>query len=266
MTEPDGDVGRIVDFGTVFNFRDLGGYRTSTGATVRRGRLYRADGLFRLSGPDLARFAALGIRTAVDLRRPDELAADGRIAEDLGLEYHHVCLQPEPWAPMRPEDGSHARYLADRYADIAASGLDGDAPIGTALRLISAGDTLPLVFHCAAGKDRTGVLAAVTLALLGVPDEEIARDYAVSAIAERRYFDWLRTTMPEFDAESGSVPAAAVPEAGHEPPERRDPAPVRTMLLFLAELRERHGSVPGYAREAGLTDAHLDQLRRHLLD
>src|SRR2546423_1121693 len=89
-------VERCVPFSTVFNFRDLGGYHTVDSRTVRWGRMYRSDGLFRLAAGDLDSFARLGIRSVLDLRRPDELAADGRIAESLDLAYHHVNFHGSP--------------------------------------------------------------------------------------------------------------------------------------------------------------------------
>src|SRR6266540_367612 len=82
---PTMTVERAVPFSTVFNFRDLGGYPAADGRRVRWARVYCSDGLWRLSADDFAEFASLGVRTVLDLRRPDELAADGRVAESLGL-------------------------------------------------------------------------------------------------------------------------------------------------------------------------------------
>jgi protein tyrosine/serine phosphatase len=145
------------------------------------------------------------------------------------------------------------RYLADRYAEMADGGIAGANPVGAALRLLIRDDMAPLVFHCAAGKDRTGVLAALTLGLLGVADDDIADDYALSADAERRYQEWQRRLAPERE------------EAGHAAPWMLNPCPREAMLLFLTELRERHGSVDAFARRAGLGDAEIARLRDRLL-
>src|SRR5439155_9395235 len=193
---------RTLAFSTVFNFRDLGGLVGVHGRAVRHGRLYRSDGLHRLAGDDLTDFAELGIRTVLDLRRPDELEAEGRIVDSPDRTYHHVNFQSEVWpeADLTPED--MPRFLADRYGEMADAALNGDVPVGYCLRLIADAQALPLVFHCAAGKDRTGVLAALTLSLLGVDDDDVAFDYARTAEArhrfarferERRREDWAMT-------------------------------------------------------------------------
>jgi protein-tyrosine phosphatase len=247
-------VERVVPFSTVFNFRDLGGYPAAGGRTVRWGRLYRSDGLFRLTEDDFTTFAALDVRTVLDLRRPDELETDGRIAAALDLYYHNVNFHADLWPPHELGPEAMPRYLADRYAEMADGGITGANPVGAALRLLVRDDLSPLVFHCAAGKDRTGVLAALTLSLLGVDDDDIADDYALSADAERRYREWQRTLSPDLPE-----------EAGHAAPWMLNPCPREAMLLFLTELRERHGSVAAFAGRAGLGDAELAGLRDRLL-
>jgi len=241
-------------FSTVFNFRDLGGYPAADGRTIRWGRVYRSDGLHRLVDTDLAAFAEVGVRTVLDLRRPDELANDGRIADSLGLDYHNVNFHPELWPEhdLGPED--MPRYLADRYAEMADAALNGSNAVGPALRLLVRADTAPIVFHCAAGKDRTGVLAALVLGLLGVDDDVIADDYALTAQSERRYWEWRR----------GQADAPA--ENGHLPAWIQNPCPREAMLYFLDELRGRHGTVEAYVRRTGVSDADLSALRAHLLD
>jgi protein tyrosine/serine phosphatase len=244
-------VDRVPTFSTVFNFRDLGGYATDDGRVVRTGRVYRSDGLFRLVGDDLERFATVGIRTVLDLRRPDELECDGRFEVADGVRYHHVCFQVDSWPPAYDlTDETLPRYLADRYLDMAEAALAGEVPVGRCLRLLADESNDPVVFHCAAGKDRTGVLAALTLSLLGVPDDTVADDYALSGEAERQFWQWQARVDPDLDP-----PALA-----------EEPAPRKAMLLFLTELRERHGSVEAYAAKAGVDGRHLAALRTHLLD
>jgi len=237
-------------FSTVFNFRDLGGLVGGQGRTVRHGRLYRSDGLHRLAGDDLTGFADLGIRTVLDLRRPDELEAEGRIVEAPDRAYHNVNFQAALWPAAEITAEEMPRFLADRYGEMADDALDGDVPIGYCLRLIADAQALPLVFHCAAGKDRTGVLAAVTLSLLGVSDDDVAFDYARTAEARKRFAQFER----ERRREDWALTVWEI-----------NPAPAEAMRLFLAELRERYGSVAEYARRAGLDDGHLDALRAELL-
>lgn len=156
---------RSITFDNVFNFRDLGGYRGADGRTVRWGRLYRADDLCRLDDADLSRLGELGVRTVVDLRRPWEVERTGRIPEGSYTWVNAHVVHPEwPVADFADEQ-ARVDYLLARYREMAEQG--GEA-IGAALRLVADPGAAPLVFHCISGKDRTGLVAAFTLHLLGV--------------------------------------------------------------------------------------------------
>jgi len=239
---------RGVSFTNVFNFRDLGGYPASDGRTLRWRRLFRADDLSRLSDTDQAVFAGLGIQTVVDLRRPEEIANDGRIPAFDGFTYHHVHLIHPYWPRMEFDDTAHrVRYLIERYDELITEGADG---IGRALRLIADPQTAPLVFHCLAGKDRTGIVAALTLSLLGVADDVIADDFSLSEAAEKSYWDYRKRSDPTIDTDRWA---------------RITVSPREGMLGFLDSLRARHGSVAGYAASIGVTDDHVASMRAHLL-
>ncbi|WDZ87375.1 tyrosine-protein phosphatase [Micromonospora cathayae] len=242
------EVNRRIPFSAMFNFRDVGGYPGHDGRTVRWGRLYRSDSLHRIDETDREAFAALGVRTVIDLRRPTEVARDGRVPEYDGLAYRHVHPEHRNWAEqMYDPETSLARFLADRYADLAETGAAG---LGTAVGLIADAGNAPVVVHCVAGKDRTGIVCALTLSVLGVSDADIVTDYALSTEASARYSAWLAASMP--GAEKLPAPFLA--------------SPAEAMTFFLDELRGRHGSVEGYLRHAGLTDQHFTALRAHLLD
>lgn len=236
-------------FPALFNFRDVGGYPARDGRAVRRGRLYRSDSLHRIDETDRAAFTALGIRTVIDLRRPTEVARDGRVPDYDGLVYRHIHPEHADWAAQQFESSGIdlARYLADRYADLARTGTAG---LAEAVGLIADSANAPVVVHCVAGKDRTGIVCALTLAVLGVADDDIVADYALSTAASERFSAWVRATLPD---------AKELP-----PPFLGSPA--EAMELFLAELRAGHGSVEGYLAHAGVTEAQLDALRTHLLD
>jgi len=238
---------RIVPFSSMFNFRDLGGYRVRDGRTVVWRRLFRADSLADLAPEDAEAFTALRIRTVIDLRRAAELAADGRVPDAAGLTY--VNLQPMHqglgWETYDPAAGV-ARFLADRYLSMAQV---STAEFGAALRLIADPGRAPLVMHCHGGRDRTGVLAALTLALLGVPDEQIEHDYALSEEGERRYNGWHRLAMP-----TAPLPAPHLVATPRE-----------AMCLFLTGMRARFGSVEAYADGAGVTSQVIERLRDGLL-
>ena len=240
-------VDRHISFAAVFNFRDLGGYTGHGGRTVAWRRLYRSDSLHRLAGPDRDAFAALGIRTVLDLRRPGEVARDGRVPELPTLAYQHVHPDHPEWrADTYDETAGVARFLADRYLELAEQGSEG---LARAIALIADAGAAPLVMHCVAGKDRTGVVAALTLDLLGVSDVDIGEDYALTGLAEAKFTAWLRKTRV-FDREPPPYYALTPPDA---------------MLLFLSELRARYGSVQQYLARAGLAPDHVTALRAHLL-
>lgn len=233
-------------FSTVFNFRDLGGLAGINGRTVHYGRLYRSDSLHRLTQEDSEKLTSLGVRTVLDLRRPTEITRDGRVPDLPGLTYFNLHPIHREWN-MGHYAGHPERYLADRYLDMAEEGIDG---FGAALRLISDADRAPIVMHCFAGKDRTGVLAALTLALLGVSEAEIMADYAASGAAQSPISAHFTPPPP--------LPPALPPHVTACPPQ--------AIGLFLTELTQRHGSIYGYARTAGVTALHIEALRAHLLE
>ncbi|MFJ8577460.1 tyrosine-protein phosphatase [Micromonospora sp. NPDC093277] len=235
-------------FPALFNFRDVGGLTGHDGRTVHRRRLYRSDSLHRIDETDRAAFTALGIRTVIDLRRPTEVARDGRVPAYDGLTYRHIHPEHQGWAEQPYSSGtSLARYLADRYADLARTGTAG---LAEAVGLIADSVNAPAVVHCVAGKDRTGIVCGLTLAVLGVADDDIAADYALSTEASARFSAWIAATMPE--AEELPPPFLA--------------SPAEAMILFLTELRDGYGSIEGYLRHAGVTAAQLAALRDHLLN
>jgi protein tyrosine/serine phosphatase len=214
---------------------------------VRWRRLFRSDSLHRLGEADREMFAKLGVRTVIDLRRPVEVNRDGRVSEDHGLRYHHIHPEHAQWHDSPLDDGqSLARWLADRYLDLAR---DGRAGLAAALGVIADESSAPVVVHCVAGKDRTGVVCALALSLLGVADADVAEDYALSTESSERFTQWLR----ESDPDSVSMPVQFLA------------SPAEAMLLFLRDLRQRYGSIERYLTDAGLTEAQIHALRVHLL-
>ena len=245
MPEPS----RTIAFDAVFNFRDLGGYPTADGSTVRWRRLFRADGLHRLLLEEADQVRALGITTVIDLRTPEEVSTRGRFPEAIAdVAYHHLPMfDVEPdW----PEDDDSPTYLADRYVEMLES---GRASVATALGVLAQPEAYPLVFHCAAGKDRTGILAAVVLGLLGVPDDVIAEDYALSHGAMEVMSAWVSTNMPEFAAGATRYPPSVF---GASAP---------TMDAFIAHVRRAFGGFEGLAADLGVGADVVEGLREQLL-
>jgi len=224
-----------------FNLRDLGGYRAAGGATVAWGRLYRGAGLHRLAGADAERVGALGLRTAVDLRTAAEIASRGGWPLDaLAADARRLPLIPALWDDAaRPPTGAPADVLGARYDELLAAG--GPA-LAQLVELLAEPARLPLVFYCAAGKDRTGIAAAIVLGALGVGADDVVADYALST--ER---------VARMAALAGRAPAPL------------SVAPPQVMRRFLARIERRHGSVERLLRSLGVTDATLAALRGNLL-
>jgi protein-tyrosine phosphatase len=242
---------RAISFKYVFNVRDLGGLPTIGGQTVRRGLVFRADGVNRLDGDDLELARTLGLRTVIDLRTLGEVEGRGTFPHDrLPVAWHHLPVLQGIWSEqlVAPSTGA-VDFLRDRYLEML---VEGGASIARAVELVA--DEPPILFHCAAGKDRTGVVAAVVLGLLGVAPDVIADDYHLSAAAMESFVDWLTLEFPQ-----------ALDAMTSQPPEYLE-APAEAMLAFLEEVDRRHGSVEGLARDLGVSGDVVTRLRATLLD
>lgn len=239
---------RHISFDRLHNFRDLGGYPATDGLAVRWGRLFRSDSLGKLGGRDWERFLDLGVEAVIDLRYSWEIDAKGRVPEHPSLAYHHLSIEHRPYdqAALGP-DVETAPYLAERYLEVAH---DGVGELRRALEVISA-QPGPVAFHCASGKDRTGLLAALVLILLGVPEEVVVEDFALTGLATGRLLaDW-RAEHPGREL--------AWPGYGQ--------APAEVMRLFLASLAREHGSVRQYAADLlGADEELVAALRGALLE
>jgi protein-tyrosine phosphatase len=238
---------RHVEFERLRNFRDLGGYRTDDSRAVAYGALYRSDSLGKLTGADWDRFLALGVRTVIDLRYPWEIEASSRVPEVERFTYANLSIEHRPYdqAEIDPEVDPW-RYLADRFAEVAEDGVE---EIRQAIELIAEGPG-PAVFHCASGKDRTGLLAALVLTLLGVSEEQIVADFALTdLVAAQLRADW---------------------EAAHPDRTMNWPsygrAPAEIMELVIADLNANYGSTLSYLEhEVRITNDTVGRLRERLL-
>ncbi|MCU0311935.1 MAG: tyrosine-protein phosphatase [Acidimicrobiales bacterium] len=234
-----------------FNFRDLGGYPAADGRHLRWRTLFRADALSRLEPADIEIFDRLGMRSVVDLRTASEVL-EGRIDHGhLRFEYHHLSVLGESWAPLDlPPDADAAEVLGSLYVEMLHQGAPA---LASAIGVLAEAGNVPAVFHCAAGKDRTGVLAALVLGLLGVDDEIIIADYGLSGRSMDQLVERLKATAPERLSAMNDQPSAYLA------------APPGAMRRLLDHLRTEHGSVRGYADAIGVGDEVVDGLRASLL-
>jgi protein-tyrosine phosphatase len=241
---------RALAFDGCVNFRDLGGYRTSDGLTVGWRRLFRADGLHRLSEADHRRLIDLGVATVIDLRTVDEAEQRGRFPVDqVPVRYVDLPLMDVLPALEEMQSWSQASYVAGRYAAMVSEG----APALTgAFEVLGSAGSLPAVFHCSAGKDRTGVLSALILAFFGVTDETIVEDYALSGAAMVDLLEHLKAEYPDA-VEAVETHAPAILQVMPE-----------TMEQFLASVRHDYGSYEGLAEFLGVAGA-VDRMRQAVL-
>jgi protein-tyrosine phosphatase len=228
------------------NVRDLGGLPTRDGQTTRWRSVLRADDLHHLAPEGLQALHDYGVETVIDLRWPHELTLfpTGYQTDDAnGRRHLHMSLlgaSPEAWnerSQNTPWDQWNKAVVDQGQPEVAA-----------ALRVIAAASAAPLLFHCVAGKDRTGLIAALLLALADVEPEAIAADYAASADNLRSR--WLAGKPEEKWPE--------IIEALSCPPER--------IHALLAHLDERYGGPAGYFTKIGLSQPEVLRLRARLRD
>lgn len=273
---------RLVALEGAYNFRDLGGYPSRHGGSTRWGRLFRSDTLHELTQRDVEVLRGLGLTTVVDLRTPKELARTGRGRlgpEPIGFHHLSVLGDGEAAGPRETGGGDDgvgtvATGAAEDVDDEAVPGeaMAAPAPVGEdlsdryrwyldvgrqslveALDLIGDPQRLPLVFHCAAGKDRTGVLAALVLDLVGVEHQVIVDDYVITAGRMDLILGRYRSD-PDFGERMARLPPATF---GVE---------AVTMRSFLVGLTAEFGGARAWAADAGVAPSTLDRIPDLLLE
>lgn len=235
-----------------FNFRDIGGYRTADGRQVRWGRYFRAGRQDRMTAQDLERLRALGIRTQVDLRRPEEARDQGRgPLATFGAAYHNVAVIPEGGTETLSRLVGDTGISGRRYLGYLEFGPESWRRL---FELFASGDCPPLVVHCTAGKDRTGVATAFLLSVLGVERAVIEADYLLTNRDVPRQVAFLEAAnaLPEGMTHEALMHLAAVPETA--------------MGDFLDGLEARWGGPLGYLRAIGIGDDTMEAVRAHFLE
>jgi len=235
----------------MFNLRDLGGYETRDGGRTRPGRIFRADSLAHLTDADLAQLADLGLRIVCDLRTDAEIADyPDRLPADARHEHNPMQMNVNVMADYRRPgfdwSGFELEHLFIHMLDQS----------GQTFRCVFAhlaeADAYPYLFHCAAGKDRTGVTAALLLRVAGVPDETIVEDFALSDAHIEPKLPRFRERMQK----RGYYSAGA---------EKMFRAPAPAMRATLAYLDQRYGSTAAYLNGIGVTDAEIAAFTAHFV-
>ena len=245
---------RIIGLAAVHNFRDLGGYPTLSGQMTKWRTLFRSDGLHRLrDADDMAQVQQLGLKAVIDLRTEREQHEQGIFpTEEIAVDFHHLSIVDVTWSDTEtPEFDDEVEFLVWGYRDMLEI---GSSRFADAMNVLAQANSLPAVFHCAAGKDRTGILAALVLSSLGVDDEHISADYGLTQDAMQRTIAWAQIHRPEMAERYASIPQAYL---------AADP---RAMEIILSELAQQYGSVRNYVREIGVADATVEALANLLLE
>ena len=251
-----------IDLEGAVNVRDLGGLPTDDGGETAAGRLLRADNLQELSPSDVRRLVRdLGLTTVVDLRSSAELESEGPAPLDAVASVRHTHH------PVVPELGSATDAVAEalllkrnqdrsRFPDDPTCGHylgyleDRPDQVVGAVRSIARDEGAALV-HCAAGKDRTGVVVALALTAAGVRPQAVVADYAATGERTEAILSRLRRS-PTYARDIDSLPAEA---------HRARPA---TMAAFLEQMESRYGGVARWLTDHGLNAEDLGLLRAKL--
>ena len=244
MTSP----GTRVELGGLYNVRDLRGYPAHDTRMVRTGMLFRSSSLHRLD--DEQAWHDFGARCVVDLRYDRERNAfplPEFIANDT-----HAPLLPDEWrSDPQAKLGPAHEFLNSVFHDMLALGRQSFREI---LHELARPDAYPAVFFCMAGKDRTGVLAAVLLSVLGVSEADIVSDFELSGDEVVAMVDYLRTHENFEDHPMMNQPEELLR------------APRAAMELFLAEVDAKHGGLRGFVRELDIDDETISTLQHLLLE
>ena len=237
---PEASLERHIRLVGTRNLRDVGGYPTADGRVTRWRTLLRADCLDRLTLEAQATLLDQGVRQVIDLRRTDELESHPNVfRESPRVRYRHVNMVPAPGPGT----------IAETYRAM----LDGSGPqITSVFRAVLEPGALPAIVHCAAGKDRTGVVIGLLLAAVGVPPDVIVEDYGLTKQCyatpfERIDADGVGQGMVEEEAPVVDCP----PEA---------------MVETLDHLEKRYGGIEGYLARHGITRDEVERLRRLLTE
>jgi protein-tyrosine phosphatase len=252
MTE---EYSRHLKFESVYNFRDIGGYPTREGYTVAWRKVFRCGEFRNMTQDDFKRLTSeLGVVSVIDLRSGSELENNGKgLLEGSDIKYCNIAFMTDDDDPEANDNRyAHCTNMGEFYLEMARQ-KDYGKRIIEALEVIADPKNHPIVFHCAVGKDRTGMLAAVLLSLLGVAEKDIIEDYALS----EPYMDELLARLKNNPPKSGGPPM--------DIPDYFWKAAPESMELFLSTLRREYGSISDYLAAQGAEMSLISRLKTALL-
>ena len=243
---------RHYPFEGCFNFRDIGGYLNQDGMRVKKGLYFRTGRQDRMTQKDLAKLQDLKISTQIDLRKPDEVLDQGKgPLEVMGANYINIAVIPEGGSDQLSKLVGDTGISGKRYLGYLEFGPTSWLRL---FGILSNLENLPVVLHCTAGKDRTGVSTAFLLSVLGVNRDLIEADYLLTNLDTERQADFIESTVgyPDgYDRES-MITAAGVPKDA--------------MKDFLDGVESKWGSAVEYLKKIGVTEEQMEMVRNNFLE
>jgi protein-tyrosine phosphatase len=253
------------------NFRDLGGYETADGRTVKWGEVYRSGELPDLTDADVARLETLGLRAVANFLLPEEIDKSGRDRLPEGVREIPLAITSERTAELSLaghaaiESGDFSTLPPELNPEIHRLLLD-DAKVQYAALLRELADpaSRPMAFHCSHGVHRTGTAAAVLLSALGVPWETVREDYLLTNEYRK----------DEVEHRLAKIRSMAAAKQGL-PPEQVDMTNMEAFYIVqgayidgsLEQAVQKYGSMEGYIRDGlGISDEEVERLRTQLLE
>ena len=253
------------------NFRDLGGYETDDGRTVKWGQVYRSGRLSKLTDHDLVHLESLGIRTVVNLLTDDDIEVYGRNRLPAGAREASMPIDSDTATELANltndalKSGDFSMIPGELNSDIHRILIhDGQQQYAALLREIANLANRPLVFHCSHGVHRTGTGAAILLSALGVPWETVREDYLLSNTYRHDEVRRRLVQLRQLAAEKQGIVPEEVDMGNMEAFLIQDGSYIDASYDEIIKL---YGSRSGYISEGlGLTKSELDRLRDSLLD
>lgn len=251
---------RRIELEGAVNFRDLGGFKSTTGKSVKWSKVYRSDGLSRLTEDDLEKLKGLKIKTIVDFRSEKEKTkSPDKIPDHSSVNYVHLPIKSGEFdyitalniltkneSEWPDHDFMMQNYL--NYVDQCSG------QWRTVLDLLAEEKNLPLLFHCTAGKDRTGACAAIILSMLSVAESDIVDDHQASNLFIEPIAVQIRSRLRDQGINADKL-------------EPFLSAPKNAILEFLNLINSRYGSILSYLTdELSMTQTKIEQIKSNLLE
>ena len=243
---------RHYSFEGCFNFRDIGGYLNQDGKRVKKGLYFRAGRQDRMTEKDLVQLSDLNISTQIDLRKQEEVLDQGKgPLEAMGANYMNIAVIPEGGSDRLNKLVGDTGISGKRYLGYLEFGPTSWLRL---FGILAEEKNLPVLLHCTAGKDRTGVSTAFLLSVLGVSRDIIEADYLLTNLDTERQADFIESTVgyPEGYNREKMITIAGVPQDA--------------MKDFLDGVESKWGSVVEYLEKIGITQDQMNKIRDNFLE